>query len=145
MSTLGVITVIGVVALVVLGWFLYRRFAQDKIDDLLKKRKADSKIAVPADFIEANEKIPVALALTADALYYENADLEARLDLNQIEEVEYGNDLLTGREIPHGRVLRLRSHGHSFEFVLDKINGEKFESLLPQHRADEPGRVHVNG
>lgn len=144
MSSLGLITVIGVVVLVALGWFLFRRFAQDKIDLLIQKRKGDSKIAVPADLMEANETIPVALALTDRALFYENADLEARLDLDQIEEVEYGNDLFTGREVPHGRVLRLRSHGHAFEFVLDKVNGERFEALLPPHRADEPGRVHVN-
>ncbi|MGH9458627.1 MAG: hypothetical protein ACRD2J_13430 [Thermoanaerobaculia bacterium] len=145
MNTLGVVTTVGVVVLAVLFWFLYRKFAHDKIQALLDKRKNESKIAIPAEFVEANTKIPVALSLTEQSLFYENPDLEARLDLQQIEEVEYGSELFTGQEVPHGRVLRLRSHGHAFEFILDKVNSERFESFLPPHRADEPGGVRVVG
>lgn len=145
MDTLAVLTVVAIAALVVLGWLLARKFSQDKMQAHLNKLRADAKIAVPADYVEANARIPVALALTNKKLYYENDDLEASLDLEQIEEVEYGSDLFTGQEIANGRVLRLRSHGHSFEFVLDKVNGERFESMLPPHRADEPGSVRVAG
>jgi hypothetical protein len=143
MDTLAVTTVVLIAAVVVLGWLLARKLSQDKMQMFLNKRKGEAKIAVPADFVEANARIPVALAVTENKLYYENSDLEASLDLEQIEEVEYGSELFTGQEVSNGRVLRLRSHGHSFEFVLDKVNGERFESVLPQHRADEPGNVHV--
>ncbi|MFN2441306.1 MAG: hypothetical protein ABR517_01345 [Thermoanaerobaculia bacterium] len=143
MDTLAVITVVLIAAVVVLGWLLAKKLSQDKMQMFLNKRKSEAKISVPADFVEANARIPVALAVTKDKLYYENADLEASLDLEQIEEVEYGSELFTGQEVANGRVLRLRSHGHAFEFVLDKVNGERFETVLPRHRADEPGDVHV--
>ncbi|HVR41882.1 MAG TPA: hypothetical protein VMS56_00405 [Thermoanaerobaculia bacterium] len=145
MSNLAVITTIGIIVLAVLGWFLYKKLARDKIDAFIARRKGDSKIAVPADLIEANERIPVAFALTEKTIFYENSDLEARIDLVQIDEVEYASDLFTGKEITDGRVLRLRSHGHAFEFVIDKVNSEKLESFLPPHRADEPGSVRVVG
>lgn len=144
-ASLEVITVVGIAILAALGFVLYRKFSQDRMQAFLAKRKGEAKIAVPAHFVEANERIPVALALTPASLFYENEDLEARLDLEQIDEVEYGNDLYTGQEVTNGRVLRLRSHGQAFEFVIDKVNGQKFESLLPPHRADEPGSVRVVG
>ncbi len=143
MGSLGVITVIGVALLAVLVWFLYRKFSQDRIQEFMDKRKGSSRMTLPAQFVEANQKIPVALALTDQSIFYENADLEARLDLQHIEEVEYANGLFTGQEVPDGRVLRLRAHGHSYEFIVDKVSGERIESLLPPHHADEPGGVRL--
>lgn len=145
MGSLGFITIIGVAALGVLVWFLYRKFSQDKIEELIAKRKGSARVALPAQFVEANQKIPVALALTDQSIYYENADLEARLDLANIEEVEYATDLFTGQEVPGGRVLRLRAHGHAYEFIVDKVNGERIESILPPHTADQPGGVRLVG
>lgn len=143
MGSLGVITVIGVALLAVLVWFLYRKFSQDRIQEFMDKRKGSSRMTLPAQFVEANQKIPVALALTDQSIFYENADLEARLDLQQIEEVEYANGLITGQEVPDGRVLRLRAHGHSYEFIVDKVSGARIESILPPHHADEPGGVRL--
>lgn len=143
MGSLGVITVIGVALLAVLVWFLYRKFSQDRIQEFMDKRKGSSRMTLPAQFVEANQKIPVALALTDQSIFYENADLEARLDLQHIEEVEYANGLITGQEVPDGRVLRLRAHGHSYEFIVDKVSGERIESILPPHHADEPGGVRL--
>lgn len=143
MGSLGLITVIGVAALAFLVWFLYRKFAQDRIEEIIAKRKGTAKLAVPAHFVEANLRIPVALAVTDGSIFYENADLEARLDLANIEEVEYGTELFTGGEIHDGRVLRLRAHGHAYEFIVDKVTGEKIEAILPAHHADEPGGVRL--
>ncbi len=143
MGSLGLITIVGVAALAVLVWLLYRRFSQDKIEELIAKRKGDARVALPAEFVEANERIPVALAVTDQSIFYENADLEARLDLANIEEVEYASDLFTGQEVTHGRVLRLRAHGHSYEFIVDKVDGERIESILPRHTADQPGGVRL--
>jgi hypothetical protein len=145
MGSLGLITIIGVAVLAVLVWFLYRKFSQDRIQGFIDKRKSSSRVALSAEFVEANQRIPVALAVTDQAIFYENSDLEARLDLAQIEEVEYGSELFTGQEVSNGRVLRLRSHGHSYEFIVDKISGERIESILPPHHADEPGGVRLVG
>ena len=145
MSALGIITVVGIAALAVLVWFLYRKFSQDKIQEFIDKRKPSSRVALPAQFVEANQRIPVALAVTDESIFYENADLEARLDLQHIDEVEYGSDLFTGQEVANGRVLRLRSHGHAYEFIVDKVSGERIEAILPPHHADEPGGVRLVG
>lgn len=145
MGSLGIITIIGVAALAVLVWFLYRKFSEDKIQGFIDKRKNTSRVALPAQFVEANQRIPVALAVTDESIFYENADLEARLDLQQIDEVEYASDLFTGQEVTDGRVLRLRSHGHAYEFIVDKVSGERIESILPPHHADQPGGVRLVG
>ena len=145
MGSLGIITVVGIAALAVLVWFLYRKFSQDKIQEFIDKRKSSSRVALPAQFVEANQRIPVALAVTDESIFYENADLEARLDLQHIDEVEYGSDLFTGQEVANGRVLRLRSHGHAYEFIVDKVSGERIEAILPPHHADEPGGVRLVG
>ncbi|HEY0593619.1 MAG TPA: hypothetical protein VGF40_17745 [Thermoanaerobaculia bacterium] len=145
MGSLGMITVVGVAVLAVLVWFLYRKFSQDKIEELIAKRKPSARVALPAHFVEANQRIPVALALTDQSIYYENADLEARIDLANIEEVEYATDLSTGQEVQNGRVLRLRAHSHSYEFIVDKVSGERIESVLPPHTADQPGGVRLVG
>lgn len=145
MGSLGMITVVGVAVLAVLVWFLYRKFSQDKIEELIAKRKPSARVALSAHFVEANQRIPVALALTDQSIFYENADLEARIDLANIEEVEYATDLSTGQEVPDGRVLRLRAHSHSYEFIVDKVSGERIESVLPPHHADQPGGVRLVG
>ncbi|HSN68414.1 MAG TPA: hypothetical protein VLV48_04160 [Thermoanaerobaculia bacterium] len=145
MGSLGIITIVGVAALAVLVWFLYRKFSQDKIQEFIDKRKSSSRVALPAQFVEANQRIPVALAVTNESIFYENADLEARLDLQQIDEVEYANDLFTGQEVADGRVLRLRSHGHAYEFIVDKVSVGRIESILPPHHADQPGGVRLVG
>ncbi|HUP64239.1 MAG TPA: hypothetical protein VM557_03050 [Thermoanaerobaculia bacterium] len=136
------IIVIGVIVIAGLVWFLLKKMSKDKIDQRIRRKQAGSKFVASADFVEANTRIPVVLGLTDRQIFYENDDLEGSLDLGQIEEVEYGSELYTGQEVANGRVLRLRSHGRSIEFVLDKATSEKFESHLPPHRADEPGKVY---
>lgn len=137
------ITIIGLILLAAIAWFLFRKLARNRIQSFVDRRKAGSRIAIPADLLEANERIPVALALTDQTIFYENTDLEAQIDLDQIEEVEYASDTTTGQDFPGSRVLRLRAHGHAFEFVLNQADAKKFETALPPHRADEPGRVHA--
>jgi hypothetical protein len=143
MGSLGLITVVGVAALAVLVWFLYRKFSEDRIQQFIDKRKGASRVAVPAQFVDTNHRIPVALTLTDQSIFYENVDLEARLDFANIEEVEYGTDLFTGQDVHDGRVLRLRAHGHAYEFIVDKVSGERIEAILPPHHADEPGGVRL--
>lgn len=134
-----------VVVVVALAFVLVRFMNRDKIDVLLKKRRATSLIATSAEFIEGPTHMDVALSLDPQKLYYENADMQAFLELANVDEVEYDDDLMTGGRKVDGEVLRLRAHGHTFEFVIAKAEAAKWKQKLPRHRGDEPGNVHTAG
>ena len=112
---------------------------RDHLDVILNKRKPTAKLVSRADYMEGMEKIPVALALTGDTFYYENPDLEASFELARVDEIEYDDELATGKNVPETcRVLRLRSHGAAFEFVLEKAEAAKWAAALPARRIGEP-------
>ena len=136
------LTIVGAIAILALIWFLTRKFGEDQIETLLKKRRGEAKVSTPAEYVEGRVRFAVAMTLTAKTLFYENADIQARLDLDRIEEVEYSDELFTG-QTANGKVLRLRSHGQTFEFVLDPARAKDLQDHLPQHRMDEPGDVHA--
>lgn len=140
MPFLTTITVVGLVVLAGLVWLFIRTREKDLIEDIMSKRKASSKIVTRAEYVEGLQRIPVALSITDTAFYYRNPDLDASLDLDQIEEVEYDKDeLATGRTVPHGyNALRLRSHGHTFEFLLSAADAQRWAAALSPHHADEP-------
>jgi hypothetical protein len=126
-------TVGGVVVLAVLIVVYLKLRQKDLIGALLEKRRASAKVVSRADYVEGAELIPVAIALTSDSVYYENTDLEASFELSRIDEVEYSDELMTGKNHrDDARVLRLRSHGTAFEFLLDRAEARKWESALPQ-------------
>lgn len=132
MPSLATLTILGVIVLAVLiVWFLKQR-QSDMIAAFIEKRRPNSKVVSRADYVEGAEKIPVALSLVGDTLHYENPDLEASFELNRIDEVEYSEELATGKtHDPNTRVLRLRSHGTTFEFLIEKNEAQKWQSLLP--------------
>jgi hypothetical protein len=131
--SLEVVSIVGVVVLVALTVLYLKLRRKDQIGAMIDKRKGTAKLVSRADYVEGREEMPVALSLTADTFYYENPDLEASFDLNRIDEVEYADDLATGHEIRHTgvRVLRLRSHGAVFEFLLEKGDCDKWMAALP--------------
>jgi hypothetical protein len=132
---LSTVTVVGVVVLAVLIWLFLRTRSKDLIAEMMAKRAASSRIVSRADYVEGLERIPVALSLTDDALHYENPDLDASFELKHIEEVEYDDELATGRQVERGcRALRLRSHGATFEFILDPVDCGKWAAALPARR-----------
>ena len=138
MPWLGTVTVLGVVVLAVLVWLFIRARSKDMIAELMAKRAASSKIVSRADYVEGMQQMPVALSLGEGMLYYENPDLQASFELKNIEEIEYDDELSTGRQIEHGcRALRLRSHGATFEFILDPIDCQKWAGLLPARRVGQ--------
>ncbi|HVT44213.1 MAG TPA: hypothetical protein VMT00_07475 [Thermoanaerobaculia bacterium] len=138
MSWLGASTVIGIVAVAVLLFVYFRRHMSDQLNEIVKKWSSTSRIAEPARYVDSMAEIPVALILTDTAIHYENPDIQARLDLEHIDEVEYDDELATAKDIKDGRVLRLRSHGHTIEFIIDTRSVERWSSLLPPHRMDDP-------
>jgi hypothetical protein len=137
MPWLGTVTVVGVVVLVALVVLFLRIRMKDLIDEYVKRRSGSSRVACRANFVEGIERIPVALALTDDTIYYENPDLQASLELQRIEEVEYDDETATGQSVGTGKALRLRSHGHTFEFLLDSDTARKWQTALPPHRIDQ--------
>ena len=136
MPWLGTVTVVGLIVLVALVVLFLRIRMKDLVDEFVKRRSAEARLCSRADFVEGRERIPVALALTDDTIYYENPDLQASLELARIEEVEYDDETATGHNVV-GKALRLRAHGHSFEFVLDSETARKWQVALPPHRIDE--------
>jgi hypothetical protein len=140
MPQLETITVIGVVVLAILIWFYFRLRSKDHVEEVLAKYKASARVCSRACLLEGMEQIPVALALTADAINYENRDLQASIDLSVIEEVEYDDETATGHTIA-GKVLRLRAHNHVFEFTLDLAAAKQWEAALPARRIDRAKAV----
>lgn len=134
--TLTVVTIVGLVVLVALTVLYFRVRSQDLLEDMIAKRSASAKLVSRANFVEGLERIPVALSLVNDTIYYENPDLEATLELRHIEEVEYDDETATGQSVD-GKALRLRSHGHTFEFVVDPDTARKWQTAVPPRRLDQ--------
>ena len=132
MPSLEIMTIAGVIVLVGLAVLFVKTRSKDLVEDIMNKRRPTSKLVTRGDYVEGLEHIAVAISLTGDTFYYENPDLEARFELSRIEEVEYSEELATGRSVHHGcGVLRLRSHGAAFEFVLAPQDCIKWQAALP--------------
>src|SRR5436305_11061670 len=130
MTQLETITVIGVVVLAILVWIYFRLRSKDHVEQVLAMHKGSARVCSRACLLEGMEQIPVALALTADAINYENRDLQASIDLSVIEEVEYDDETATGHTIA-GKVLRLRAHNHAFEFTPHLPSAKLAQPALP--------------
>lgn len=144
MNTLTIITVLGVAAVIILLVVLRKRHSSDAVEDMLTKRKPAAKVASRADYVQGMERLPVALALTETQFFYENEDFQGLLDLVRVEEVEYDDELANGKSVQNERVLRLRSHGQAFEFVLPRADADRWAAALPAHRGNEAGKVHAS-
>jgi hypothetical protein len=133
--SLETLTVVGVVVLVVMVVVFLRVRSNDLTEEKLTKLRPGSRVASRAVFLEGMNRFEVALALVDDRLCYQNADIDACLELPHIEEVEYDDETATGHA-ETGRVLRLRSHGHAFEFALTPAVAKQWEAALPPRTMD---------
>ena len=137
MPELPTITVFGVLVLAAMTFIFLKVRQKDLLTAMMQKRQASSKLVTRAEYAEGAERIPVALSVTGDTIYYENPDLDASFELARIDEVEYADDLATGANLANGHhVLRLRSHGTAFEFVLEPGDEKKWMAVLPPHNID---------
>jgi hypothetical protein len=125
----------GVVIVVVLGWNLVRRFGNDRIGALMEARRATSRFVGRGELIDGNRHLDVALAVTQSTLFYENADMQASVDLQWVREIEYDSVLATGAAPPAGKVLRLRLDSRVLEFVIAADVMPRWHLLLPPRRA----------
>lgn len=128
---LFLVSVVALAIIVALGWYLYRRVGASRIDAIANKRRATSRTVTSGEFVDGSRHMKVALALTSTDLFYENADLQAYLDLRLVREVEYDTSLATGHETEGGKVLRIRTYSQVFEFVLPNAVVPTWHLLLP--------------
>jgi hypothetical protein len=131
---LALLSIAAVAVVVFLSWNLYRRFGADRIQALNDKRRASSRLVSRGEFVDGNRHLAVALAVTHSTFFYENADMQASIDLQWVREIEYDTELATGTTPPTGKVLRLRSHSQTFEFVLPNDVVARWHMMLPPRR-----------
>jgi hypothetical protein len=131
------LSIVAVVAVAFLSWNLYRRFGADRIQALNEKRRATSRLVGRAEFVDGNRHLDVAIAVTQETFFYENADMQASIDLQWLREIEYDSELSTGTAPASGKVLRLRSHSQTFEFILPEDVVARWHMMLPPRRAVE--------
>jgi hypothetical protein len=131
------LSVLAIVVVGFLGWNLYRRFRADRIASFNEKRRATSRLVSRGEFIDGNRHLEVALAVTQSTFFYENADMQASIDLQWIREIEYDSELSTGTMPATGKVLRLRSHSQTFEFVLPNDTVARWHMMLPPRRTTD--------
>lgn len=123
------------IAVGVLFWNLYRQFSSRRLHDFNQKRRASSRLVSLGEFVDGNRTLAVALALTDLTFYYENADMQASLDLQWIEEVDYDSALGSGRTVEGGQVLRLRCVRQVFEFILRHQDVAMWQAVMPPRRS----------
>ena len=123
------------VAVAFLAWNLYRRMRTDRIAVFNDRRRGTSRMVGRGEFVDGNRHLDVALAVTQSTLFYENADMEASLDLQWVREIEYDTELATGGAVAGAKVLRLRSDSQTFEFVLPNDTVARWHMALPARRA----------
>jgi len=128
------IALAAVTVLAILSWTLYQRNTSNGLEKLNDKRRATSRLVSRGEFVDGNRCLDVALALTDKALYYESSEVQASLDLEWIEEVDYDTELATGRNVNGGQVLRLRCHRQVFEFILPNEVVLAWKNVLPATR-----------
>jgi hypothetical protein len=134
---MALLSIVALVFVGFLGWNLYRRFGVDRIKGLNEVRRPSSRLVGRGEFVDGNRHIEVALAVTQSTLFYENADMQASIDLQWVREIEYDTELATGKQVTGGKVLRLRSNSQTFEFVLPNEMVPRWHMMLPPRRAPE--------
>ena len=129
------VSVVAIAVVAFLGWNLYRRLGADRLAELIEQRRSASRMVSRGEFVDGNRHLPVALAVTQSTFFYENADMQASLDLQWVREIEYDTELGTGGAVAGGKVLRLRSDSQTFEFVVPNDTVARWHLMLPPRRA----------
>jgi hypothetical protein len=132
------VAALGVV--LVLSWFLYKRTVESRIEAMNERRRSTARLVSRGEYVDGNRHLKVALALTDSDLFYENADMEASLDLRWVREIEYDSRLATGQPVHGGQVLRIRCFSQSFEFVLTEEAAARWQAVLPAARSEAPAQ-----
>ena len=121
-----------VVAAALVWWYRSLR-ERGRIASMAKRTAAGAALFSWAQLIDGSKQVSVALSLREGRLKYQNAEVDGSIDVHDIDEIEYVSDLMTG-SMAAGAMLRVRSHGHAFEFALDVATAERWCHSLPPHR-----------
>lgn len=123
-----------VIVLALLTWTLLRHIANDRMQQFTDRRRGSSRFVSLGEFVDGSRHLPVAMALSGSAFYYENSNMQSSLDLEWIQEVEYENELATGHHVGTDRVMRLRCFSQAFEFILPEDVVAQWQAILPARR-----------
>jgi hypothetical protein len=137
------LSIAAVIAVGFLAWNLYGRFVADRIGALNEKRRPTSRMVSRGELVDGSRHLEVALAVTQETFFYENADMQASIDLQWVREIEYDTELATGTAPLTGKVLRLRSDSQTFEFVLPNEVVARWHMMLPPRRSLESAAAHA--
>ena len=120
------------VAILVRG--LARSRATRRIGAFSDRRRDGSLLVSRGELIDGNRHLDVALAVTDTMFIFESTETEGTLDRNTIDEVDYTDELATGRVVPGGNVLRLRCSSTTFEFLIPPELLRQWQAVLPPQR-----------
>ncbi|HYS56113.1 MAG TPA: hypothetical protein VER58_20330 [Thermoanaerobaculia bacterium] len=129
-----IVILLSIPVIAILAWMLWKRTSSDSLQLFTDRRRDTSRLVSRGEFVDGSRHMPVALALTDAAFFYENSDMQASLERQWIHEVEYDDELSTGQSVGDGTVLRLRCFSQKFEFVLPADTVRQWEDFLPPHR-----------
>lgn len=133
-------TVAGIVVLALLVIVFLRLRRNSWQVEYIERRRSTARVVSRAEYVESVERIPVVLSYVDDTIYYENPDLDASLEISRIDDIEIDRQLATGVFIERDRrVIRLRSHGVAFEFIVDERAAEMWRPFT--FRQDESYNV----
>lgn len=129
------LSILAIGVIVFLSWNLYRRLGADRITAFIEKRRPTSRMVGKGEYVDGNRHLEVALSVSQSTFFYENADMQASIDLEWVREIEYDTELATGTVPSSGKVLRLHSNSQTFEFVLPNDLVARWHMMLPPRRA----------
>ena len=104
-----------------LGWWLWRRSRDQSSRGLCSRARLID---------DGPDPIPVSIALLRSRIAFFNAQFSRTVELDTVDAVEYMSDLVTG-DIADGALMRVKSRGHDFDFVMDTAAARKWSRALP--------------
>lgn len=137
MSDAQMLGIFVLLAIVAGGIFALTRFRhRSRMQEIRERRRASSRMVAGGTLVDGNRHIPVELALSKDALIWENEETRGEIDLQYVTEVEYENELATGQELGGKGIMRLRTRTQAFEFILDEGTASEWTRVLPARHGE---------
>jgi hypothetical protein len=112
---------------------VFKQFAVDRFDALSARLRQSSRLVSRGKLVDGNHRRNVLLALTDSAFIYESSDGQSSFDRQWIREVEYEDELSTGKSVGIDKVLRLRCFSRTFEFILSQQVFQEWQAILPAY------------
>lgn len=118
---------------VLLVFSVFKQFGTDRFDALAERLREKSRLVSRGKLVDGTRRKDVLLALTDSTFIYESSDGQSSFDRQWIRDVEYEDQLSTGKSVGADKVLRLRCFSRTFEFVLSPQVFHEWEAILPAY------------